>query len=822
MTRDGLFALDATFFGPQQPMYPPLIQVVRVTSGTVAGPSLGNSSSSSSSPSTVVVYVSFTEQLAPDTLLMRDREPCLVIEPNGNTLSPGIYLARLVSNYTGLPLYAVVGAKTSSTTGSSSSSPTGGLAGGAATTTTASFVIPKTATQTSGSSSASPGGSVLVTVASTATLIPGQTIEITDGTSVVYGTVTSVVNDTQFIFSPTLILVGNAGDTMKAGALVLLCCPIFPGLPFTGGKTFQQLYIDQSGVIVQKPLMSSLTVQVFNIPTFNSSVTVFTDNTSWMVTGGEVLIISGNNYLYGYVTVIDATSFTFTTSAIIGGGPGGSVGLNAAIIPAASPIKNPTQTSFVIPALGNAVSVTVPSTVALQTNQEVAIYDGTNYAFGFITVDSSTSFTFTLTLLLNGATGNTMKKSASVTPGPSPTKIPTTTTFVLPVVGAGVTVNVATTAIYKSNDIVTISDNTNIVSGFVTIINATSFTFTPISFFQGAAGNTMSIKAVVVVCCFKLNVFTSLTSGGTVDLSTSVSDWILITGVTTINNFGNLPQGVEKTLKFQSALTLTYNATAMILPGAASIITAANDTAIFRSLGSGNWECVSYTRAGVAPYNGPDTNTVNVCVKLCDGTSGCLTVPASWFTAGPCPSTSSSSSPAPPAHAWYDTFTEAGNTAVQSHTPNIGSGGYTLISGSGTITGGVPGWSSTTGGGAFVFNPGSSLTSATMKFFYGGTGSSAIFQWRANSSLTQYWQVQITTGGMALSNDLGTVGSTIIVNPPGNNYTITVTDDGNNISVSCAGQTLNATDTYHNGNTGCGTNLTVMLDGTTGLDLTVN
>jgi hypothetical protein len=50
-------------------------------------------------------------------------------------------------------------------------------------------------------------------------------------------------------------------------------------------------------------------------------------------------------------------------------------------------------------------------------------------------------------------------------------------------------------------------------------------------------------------------------------------------------------------LRFAGILILTYNATSLILPTAANITTAAGDTAIFISEGSGNWRCVDYVRA---------------------------------------------------------------------------------------------------------------------------------------------------------------------------------------------------------------------------------
>ncbi len=90
---------------------------------------------------------------------------------------------------------------------------------------------------------------------------------------------------------------------------------------------------------------------------------------------------------------------------------------------------------------------------------------------------------------------------------------------------------------------------------------------------------------------------TDIVSATTTDLSTSTGNLIHITGTTTITSFGTLQAGSKRTLVFDGALTLTYNATSLILPGAANITTSAGDTAIFISEGSGNWRCVSYITA---------------------------------------------------------------------------------------------------------------------------------------------------------------------------------------------------------------------------------
>jgi hypothetical protein len=50
-------------------------------------------------------------------------------------------------------------------------------------------------------------------------------------------------------------------------------------------------------------------------------------------------------------------------------------------------------------------------------------------------------------------------------------------------------------------------------------------------------------------------------------------------------------------VRFTGALTLTYNASSMILPGTRDIVTEAGDRAIFVSLGSGNWFCMEFLKA---------------------------------------------------------------------------------------------------------------------------------------------------------------------------------------------------------------------------------
>ena len=95
--------------------------------------------------------------------------------------------------------------------------------------------------------------------------------------------------------------------------------------------------------------------------------------------------------------------------------------------------------------------------------------------------------------------------------------------------------------------------------------------------------------------------FTDIASAATTDLGTVTSSKVRITGTTTITAFGTIAAGITKYIRFAGALTLTHNATSLILPGAANITTAADDAAIAISLGSGNWIVVAYLRASGLP-----------------------------------------------------------------------------------------------------------------------------------------------------------------------------------------------------------------------------
>lgn len=99
---------------------------------------------------------------------------------------------------------------------------------------------------------------------------------------------------------------------------------------------------------------------------------------------------------------------------------------------------------------------------------------------------------------------------------------------------------------------------------------------------------------------------TSLASATTTDLGTIASHNVNVTGTTTITALGSTASATfpEYQLTFAGALTLTNNASSLILPGGANITTVANDTATAVYLGSGNWRVKNYNHIAPAPQTG--------------------------------------------------------------------------------------------------------------------------------------------------------------------------------------------------------------------------
>ena len=111
---------------------------------------------------------------------------------------------------------------------------------------------------------------------------------------------------------------------------------------------------------------------------------------------------------------------------------------------------------------------------------------------------------------------------------------------------------------------------------------------------SGLDDNLREIQTVVRKNLAHYNA-TPIASASSVDLGAKLGLFLDISGTTTITSFGSTATaGIWKVLRFQGALSLTYNATSMILPGDADITTAADDVAIFYCVSAGNWMCAAY------------------------------------------------------------------------------------------------------------------------------------------------------------------------------------------------------------------------------------
>lgn len=97
---------------------------------------------------------------------------------------------------------------------------------------------------------------------------------------------------------------------------------------------------------------------------------------------------------------------------------------------------------------------------------------------------------------------------------------------------------------------------------------------------------------------------TDIARAATTNIWAATGNFVHLTGTTTVTSFGANTAGNWRLIRFAGAGTLTHNATSMILPGAANITTAANDTAIVVGEGGSNARVVAYERASGAALVG--------------------------------------------------------------------------------------------------------------------------------------------------------------------------------------------------------------------------
>lgn len=143
---------------------------------------------------------------------------------------------------------------------------------------------------------------------------------------------------------------------------------------------------------------------------------------------------------------------------------------------------------------------------------------------------------------------------------------------------------------------------------FATIMTGTSQT----EVFDDVVAPGGTITGTIIMSGAAVNMAAGVTvaSETSTPIGAEASNNVTVSGVATITSFDNVTAGIVRNVTFSGALTLTHNATSLILPSAANITTAAGDFGMFQSLGSGNWKCLVYQKAdGTAVVSGSTAAT---------------------------------------------------------------------------------------------------------------------------------------------------------------------------------------------------------------------
>jgi hypothetical protein len=158
---------------------------------------------------------------------------------------------------------------------------------------------------------------------------------------------------------------------------------------------------------------------------------------------------------------------------------------------------------------------------------------------------------------------------------------------------------------------------------------------------------------------------TDIASAATCDLGTLYTFRARITGTTTITSFGSQPNSF-RIVRFAGILTLTHNATSLILRNGANVVTAAGDVYIFASDASGNWREVASRTA-----------TLNTNAIACSGDvdAANLTASAAFVAAGGIVRFPAAQVPSGAAND-LDDYEEGTWTPVLSFSPTAGAATY--------------------------------------------------------------------------------------------------------------------------------------------------
>jgi hypothetical protein len=119
----------------------------------------------------------------------------------------------------------------------------------------------------------------------------------------------------------------------------------------------------------------------------------------------------------------------------------------------------------------------------------------------------------------------------------------------------------------------------------------------------------------------------TLAAAATVNLALATGNFVHVSGTTTITSFGNLPAGSRFIVCFDDAVIVTYNATSLLIPGAANITTTAGDCMMLISEGSGNWRVVGYFPGSGLPVGTVTAVTASAPISSSGGNAPNISIP---------------------------------------------------------------------------------------------------------------------------------------------------------------------------------------------------
>lgn len=222
----------------------------------------------------------------------------------------------------------------------------------------------------------------------------------------------------------------------------------------------------------------------------------------------------------------------------------------------------------------------------------------------------TTSGASALTLTTTGATNVTLPTSGTVL----------STAAVVTGTQGGTGVNNSTkTLTYLKNISLTAADDTGVYTlptGTMTLVGRSSTdTLTNKTLTSPTISSPTISGAIAMTGVDNWAQGSNIASATTTDIGAATGNSINVTGTTTITGFGTVQAGTIRVVTFTGILTLTYNATSLKLPTAANITTAVGDIAVMQSLGSGNWNCVSYQRASGASLVGGNVTASSIAAN---------------------------------------------------------------------------------------------------------------------------------------------------------------------------------------------------------------